>query len=430
MKADLDAHLERERLEGLLVVGPAKHNPSMAYFTGPAHLGGGYLARRTGSEPRLYVFPMEREEAARTGLRSESLEWHAANKQAEGNPFETHAILLERILRDNEMTGRVLCCGITDAGFALETVSRLRTKIPSLELVGFPESRSPLNQARATKDETELTRIRQMGQRTIEVVGWVADFLTSQDVRDGLLVNRTGEVVRVGDVKRRINLWLAERGLENPEGTIFAIGHDAGVPHSVGRDDQPIPVGQPIVFDIFPCEGGGGYFYDLTRTWCLGHAPDEVEQVYQDVREAYRRGMDQVHEGVECRALQIATCEFFEERGHPTVLNTPETLEGYVHSLGHGLGLAVHEPPHFHPLQEPPDILTGGHVVTIEPGLYYPSRNLGVRLEDTVAVGPNGAEVLAPYPMDLVLPMRGNSRGQTKSRVQAKKAKPSKKRSG
>jgi Xaa-Pro aminopeptidase len=88
------------------------------------------------------------------------------------------------------------------------------------------------------------------------------------------------------------------------------------------------------------------------------------------------------------------------------------------------VGLAIHEAPWLSMPLEPPDLLQPGHVVTIEPGLYYPERGLGVRLEDTVWIGREGPEVLAPYPMDLVLPMRRSQRGQASKPSRSKKTKP------
>lgn len=86
--------------------------------------------------------------------------------------------------------------------------------------------------------------------------------------------------------------------------------------------------------------------------------------------------------------------------------SAPQTLEGYVHSLGHGVGLNIHEPPWFGDTATPSDLLTPGVVFTVEPGLYYPERGMGIRLEDTVWVRPDGQiEQLAEYPYDLVLPM-------------------------
>jgi Xaa-Pro aminopeptidase len=111
--------------------------------------------------------------------------------------------------------------------------------------------------------------------------------------------------------------------------------------------------------------------------------------------------------GVRFYEYQKLTCEMFEEMGHPTVLNQPETEKGYVHSLGHGLGLRVHERPFSGSTALQEDILAPGSIVTVEPGLYYPERSLGVRIEDTVCVHPDGKiEILAEYPKDLVLKMR------------------------
>jgi Xaa-Pro aminopeptidase len=210
----------------------------------------------------------------------------------------------------------------------------------------------------------------------------------------------------VGHIKQNINLWLAEAGVENPEGTIFAIGRDAGVPHSSGNPQDILYLGQTIVFDIFPAEAGGGYFYDFTRTWCLGYAPDEAQSLYEDVLDIYQTIMDELEVNALCSQYQDRTCELFEAQGHPTIKSDPQTQEGYVHSLGHGVGLYIHEYPRFSSNFKE-DRLAPGSVVTVEPGLYYPEKGMGVRLENTIWVRPDGKmEVLADYPLDLVLPVK------------------------
>jgi Xaa-Pro aminopeptidase len=262
--------------------------------------------------------------------------------------------------------------------------------------------------AMATKDDREVERIRKMGQLTTRVVGNVADFLTTHKVENEVLVQRDGSPLTIGDVKRQINLWLVESGADNPEGTIFAIGRDAGVPHSSGNANDLIRLGQTIVFDIFPCEAGGGYFYDFTRTWCLGYAPEPVQAVYADVLDVYQQVMSKLLVDTHCKEYQVLTCDLFEARGHPTIKSNSQTQEGYVHGLGHGVGLNIHEFPRFSmTVTSDFDRLLPGSVVTVEPGLYYPERGMGVRLEDTVWVRPDGKmEILAEYPLDLVLPMR------------------------
>jgi Xaa-Pro aminopeptidase len=247
-----------------------------------------------------------------------------------------------------------------------------------------------------------------MGQITTQVVSQVADFLTGHTVKNEVLVRADGEPLTIRDVKSRIDLWLAELGAENPEDCIFAIGRDAGVPHSSGNPVDAMRLGQTIIFDIFPCEKGGGYFYDFTRTWCLGYATDEAYQLYEDVRAVYTQIMAELKVNEPCPPYQKRTCELFEARGHPTIKDNPQTTDGYVHSLGHGVGLNIHERPWFGRQGGEADKLAPGSVVTIEPGLYYPERGLGVRLEDTVWVRPDGGmQILADYPLDLVLPMNG-----------------------
>jgi Xaa-Pro aminopeptidase len=146
----------------------------------------------------------------------------------------------------------------------------------------------------------------------------------------------------------------------------------------------------------------------MTRTWCLGYAPDEALSVYQDVRQVYDQLYAEFRLGAPVGHYQRRCCELFEARGHPTVMSDPQTDSGYVHSLGHGVGLNLHEHPVLRSSAPDGNTLQAGMVVTLEPGLYYPERGLGVRLEDTLWARPDGIfEPLADFPMDLVLPMKG-----------------------
>jgi Xaa-Pro aminopeptidase len=409
MKSDIDRLMKDANLDSLLVIGPAGHNPYMTYFTGLVHVTRGYLLKKRDHSPVLFHGSMERDEAASTGLQIKNLDDYdplKLLKEADGDPIQANAMLLQHIFKEFDVRGRVGLYGKIELGPHYASLHLVGETLPDVELVGEASSRSVLTRARTTKDEDEIARIRKVGEITSTVVADVAGFLTSHQVKDGVLVDRQGEALTVGEVKRRINLWLAMRGAENPEGTIFAIGRDAGVPHSAGTDDDLIPIGKPIVFDIYPCEAGGGYFHDFTRTWCLGYAPDEVQEVYEDVLDVFETVYKALKPNTPCRDYQVMTCELFEEKGHPTVLNNPKTKEGYVHSLAHGVGLAVHEGPYFSHVESNKDQLLPGSVITHEPGLYYPDRELGVRIEDTVWVHPDGTlEILAEYPKDLVLKM-------------------------
>jgi Xaa-Pro aminopeptidase len=281
--------------------------------------------------------------------------------------------------------------------------------MPDVELIGEPAGNSILLQAMATKDEDEISRIQAMGSITTEVVGRVADYLGGQRARDGVLVDAEGQPITIGQVKNKINLWLMEHGAENPHGTIFAQGYDAGVPHSTGDPDAPLALGKTIVFDIFPTEPGGGYHYDFTRTWCLGYASEEVEALYDDVRSAYETIMSELKVNAPTYPFQNRACDLFEAQGHSTIRQDPNVQNGYVHALGHGLGLNIHEAPWFRGRDDATenDVLYPGAVMTVEPGLYYPEKEMGCRLEDTIVVREDGSmEVLAEYPLDLIIPIQ------------------------
>jgi Xaa-Pro aminopeptidase len=227
-------------------------------------------------------------------------------------------------------------------------------------------------------------------------------------VVDEVLQDEQGQPLRVGKIKDMIHLMLAERGAEAPTGPIFAPGREGAIGHSVGRTDQVIKLGIPIVFDLYPRHRDGGYYFDFTRTWCLGYAPPEVSELYDDVLQVYRQNFASMQAGAIPLDIQVASCRLFEQQGHPTIMSDPDTQSGYFHALAHGLGLALHEAPIFRHYDNPANIpLEPGMVITYEPGLYYPEQNMGVRLEDPFLIQPEGPpQLLLEYPLDLVLPMR------------------------
>ncbi len=411
MKRDLDQLMHTHHVDALWIMGPTTHNPAMRYFTGDASLTGADLFKRRDQPPLLFYRSMERDEAAKSGLPTRCYDDYPFKifyEQASGDIAQASALRFQKILTDLGLDqGRIALYGKIEFGPQFDLTQRLKQLLPAVEFLGFSEDPILLS-AMMTKDEDEIERIRHMGQITAQVVAKTADFLSGHRVNNGILVKPDGNPLTIGEVKRKINLWLAEKGVDNPEGTIFAIGRDAAVPHSTGNPDDVLRLGETIVFDIFPCEAGGGYYYDFTRTWCLGYASDEALTLYEQVLSVYRQITQELKPNTFFKTYHDRTCELFEAMGHPTVRTNPTTQEGYVHSLGHGLGLHVHEYPVSGAYaKESRDILAPGTVFTIEPGLYYPGKGIGVRLEDTYAVLSNGEITrLAEYPLDLVIPIR------------------------
>ena len=410
MKSDLDQLLIENQAAGLWVTGPAQHNPAMVYLTGGGHMTMADVIKPVGKPMVLCHAPMERDEAAKTGLQTINTTQFPLKERLEtarGDRVLAQALLYKAIFEQIGLTeGTVLLYGRSEVGTHYSLVSKLQELLPELTFKGDLDD-AVLLQAMATKDNAEIERIRAMGEVVRTVVSRTADFLTQHPVKNETLLKADGSPLTIGDVKSLINLWLAELGAENPEDTIFAIGRDAGVPHSTGTPTDPIRLGQTIVFDIFPCENGGGYFYDFTRTWCLGYAPAETQALYDQVKSVYDQVVSELDAGQNAAYFQGRTCDLFEAQGHPTIRQNQATESGYVHSLGHGVGLNIHEKPWFGRPSDPTNVLAPGSVFTIEPGLYYPDRGMGVRLEDTYYVTSEGTfERFVDYPMQLVLPMK------------------------
>jgi Xaa-Pro aminopeptidase len=412
MKFDLDALMQSKNLDIILVVGNATHNPPMYYLTGGGHVNAAMLIKKRGEGAVLFCNDMEREEAAKSGLKVVPLgtyPWQEMLKEAGGDVARMSAMRLKRMFADcGVKSGRVGLYGHSDVSSILAMLEQFRSLAPKITIVGEPRDGSLFMYAMETKDEAEVRRIRKVGQVTTEVVRRVAEYLTSREVRaDEVLLKEDGSPLTVADVKSRIDLWLAELGAENPEGCIFAIGRDAGVPHSAGTPTDLLRLGQTIVFDIYPCEAGGGYFYDFTRTWSLGYATPEAQKLYDEVKAVYDKVTENLDLNASFKDYQRLVCEEYEKNGHNTPLNTAAPTEGYVHSLGHGVGLNIHERPWSGLTATDDNLLKPGVVVTCEPGLYYPDKGMGVRIEDTYWVRPDGKmEKLAEYPYEFVLEMK------------------------
>ncbi len=316
MKKEIDRLMREHDLAALLVVGPADHNPYMYYFTGGHHISVADLIKPVGKKPILYHFPMERDEAAATGLKTisyDKYQFHGALfKQAKGNEVKFRTMLYQKIFTDLGLTkGRVLIYGKTDVGYAHELAKSIRKALPGIEVVGDVND-AVLPVAMMTKDADEISHIRKMGSITTRCgrpYGGISDRSQSQKWPPG--EERTDNPSPSVKSKSNINLWLAEAGVENPEGTIFSIGRDAAIGHSAGTPGDELSLGKTIAFDIFPCEALGGFFYDFARTWCLGYAPDDVQQLYDDVKQVYDTVVSELRVNESLAHYQHRTCELF-----------------------------------------------------------------------------------------------------------------------
>jgi len=408
---DLAAGLSELGCRALLVVAQSASDPDLAPFLGArAHLGAALLVAPREGRPRLaYLNPMEREEAAATGLllvTPEELETLRAAREAP-EPAAYLAWVMSRALAASGVApGRVALAGLAPAGEIHSACAALARQgwewVAGNELVRLVRKR---------KTAPELAAIRAAAGAAVDVMRALAARLAAaRGIPGGHAGSAGGELwldgrpLTVGRLRGEAARLLADRGVDQPHGNILAPGGEGGVPHSAGSDGRPLRAGEPLIVDLFP---RGAWrerplmFADCTRTLCAGEPPPAVARAHAAVLRALAAARSLAVPGARGWDLQEAVCLTFEEAGYATPLRQPGTTTGYVHNLGHGIGYELHELPIFRKVAGAEGVLAEGDVFTLEPGLYDPAAGWGVRLEDLCYLGPDGLEVLTPLPYDL-----------------------------
>jgi Xaa-Pro aminopeptidase len=410
MKKELDQIMQEMNLDAILVQGSAMHNPSMTYFLGPVHMGDGDLIKKRGEQAVIFCNTMEREEAGKAGLpviQYSKYDILKMVKESNGNRAIGFAKRYKEMFTDLGLTqGRVGIYGTVDFDKQWDVINALQKEMPNIEFIGSV-GRDVLQKAMVTKNDQEAQELRKVSDQNSQVVLATLDFIKSHVTKNEVMVKSNGDPLTIGDVKDFIRLRIAEFGLENPHGEIFAIGADAGVPHNAGTASNVLKLGKTIIFDIYPCQFGGGYHSDMTRTWSLGYATDETQKLYDDVFEVHQAMEKAFKVGTPFHHYQTLTCDMFETKGYATI-NKDRTLQsGYIHSLGHGIGLRVHEAPWCQDIGPESDILSPGMAFTNEPGLYYAEKEMGARVEDSYFINAdNSIEKLTKVPYDFVIPVK------------------------
>jgi Xaa-Pro aminopeptidase len=257
------------------------------------------------------------------------------------------------------------------------------------EFCSVAVDRGTVSSMRAQKTKQEISYLKEVQQVTQKAMERAASLIRRASVKRGLLY--TGGVPLTSEqVKFSMHTLLLENGC-NAVDTIVSCGRDTAIPHMTGTG--PLHANEPIVIDLFPVHEKSGYYADMTRTFVKGEASAEIRDMYAALREAQILAISSIKPGVSGADLHQTVVDFFKDRGYES--NT----QGFIHNLGHGVGLQVHEQPTVGPSGKP---LEKGNVITIEPGLYYSGIG-GVRLEDIGAVTAKRFDNFTSFPKDLVL---------------------------
>jgi Xaa-Pro aminopeptidase len=223
-----------------------------------------------------------------------------------------------------------------------------------------------VDQIRAIKSPSEIELLRKAFEITTETFERVAPTI------------RAGQTE--GEIAWKIHQMFVELGAEGPAfPTIVAAGTHAARPHHE-PGDRRIQDGQSIIIDMGAKYHG--YCADLTRTVWVGEPDPRLREVYPVVAQAVEEVFERLAPGVSCADLDTVARDYIDSQGFGAA---------FSHSLGHGVGLRVHESPSAN--RRSKDILSPGNLLTIEPGAYFPEWG-GVRVEDVILVTEDGFEIL------------------------------------
>ena len=277
---------------------------------------------------------------------------------------------------------------VVPANFSAMYADQLRAKGYSVQI-----KRDPFFAERETKTAVEVKHIAE--SLRVARLGLEAGLRTlkrTKIMRDGYLY-LNGARLTSETLKTIVNTTIVAQGWL-PSHTIISSGNQCVDPHHEGSG--PVKAHTSIIFDIFPRSQKSGYFGDLSRTVVRGRASDKLKEIYATVQAGQQIGFDMIRDGVNGKEVHQKILDLFSARGFPTGrLNG--RMQGFFHGTGHGLGLDIHEPPRIAPVEA---TLKTGHVVTVEPGLYYLGVG-GVRLEDVVVVTANGNRNITDCPQFL-----------------------------
>jgi len=338
----LKGTFEKKRLDGYIVADET----NILYFTG--FLGAVRLLVPKESENILYVYRLNYEEAKQT----------AKNCRVEPVKRGESA--------DQKVADQVKSLKLNQLGFGAIDASAYMKLAKALKGIKLKAQSKLVWTLRRVKDETELKYIRKAAE------------LTSEGMKTALENIKPG--LREYEVAAEIEYAMRRRGSGGVAfDTIVASGPRSAFPHG-GCTDRTIRRGDLVVVDI----GAKHQHYraDLTRTVTVGKPSSRQVKIHKVVREAQNRAFQSVKAGVKACDVDAVARRLIEKEGYG---------EYFVHGLGHGVGLDIHEPPALNP--EAKDKLKAGNVVTVEPGIYITDFG-GVRIEDTVLVSKSGAEKL------------------------------------
>ncbi len=271
------------------------------------------------------------------------------------------------------------------ANFSVEHADFLRKNGFRLEI-----KRGPFFGPREIKDVKEIGHIVETLRNTEKSLEKAINCIRKSVVKDGFLFSTRNRPITSESIRQVINVELMKRGC-TAKHTIVSCGEQSCGPHN--RGSGPLRANKPIIFDVFPKDELTGYYADISRTVVKGRATRQLKKMYKAVASAQELVFKSAGNGVRGDIIHRKVMRHFTSLGFKTG-KAGGKMQGFFHGTGHGVGLDVHEPPG---ISKTKCMLKKGHIVTVEPGLYYPGVG-GVRLEDMILITDDGCMNLTKFP--------------------------------
>lgn len=343
-----------------------------------------FLFLQVGKRRLMVMSDLEMDRARNQASVDRVLSWSKIAKRIEAKGERaTAAAVIAQLLRELGLS-RVEVPRSFSLGLAMELDER------GIRLAIGPDPFWPEREIKSSGEVRAIEAALRAAEAGLEA--GIAALRSCRIGADGYL-RRDGRRFTAEDLRGAVNMRIMAEGCV-PAHTICAPGDQAVDPHEEGHG--PLKANTPIVMDIFPRSEKTGYFGDLTRTVVRGKAPARLHEVYALVHAGVRLGHSRVKDGADGTAIHREIQALFDRQGYKTGLQNGR-MQGFFHGTGHGLGLEIHEPPS---ISVRASTLRAGHVVTVEPGLYYLGLG-GVRIEDVALVTKTGSRNLTRVPKAL-----------------------------
>jgi len=397
MRKDLDKILAEKGAGGLLLYSESYRNPNMYYLTRFLAPDPFIFLKKVDCPPIVVVNSMEfaraQKESVVKDVRSYVDYDYAEVVKAAKEPKIGGLKFLSSVVKRELGKGTTICVPPNFPSMATDALRQEGLTIqPMFDVV---------EKARETKEPEEIREIVKVQRINEKVLTEVINLVAGCEIGPNkTLIQRTNgkKPLTVGELKALMGHRFLDSWCAIEEDIIVACGSPSADPHFHGNAGDKIRADQPIVLDIYPRSIEKRYWADMTRTVVRGKASNVVRRMFDVVLEAKNTCIDALRVGALGSEMYGLCCDVFEKAGYDTVRGGKKIEKGFTHSLGHGVGLEIHENPTMSEFNQNP--LEEHSVVSVEPGLYDPKVG-GVRIEDIVEVTKKGCKNLTEMPVVL-----------------------------